>query len=445
MAIDFNDLYFFDVETPSIYNDRICSFALVPGNGSQAIAQYIDPEVRFSSRNIGIHGITPDDVRGKPTFKEVWTAPDSKIREIFERKTIVIHNAAFDLSVLFKTLTAYGLEMPIIRYYDTLNMARQLFEGKSCTLDKVCEYLGYRLVSHHDAVSDANAVKFLFQEFQQRLPIEPKFYNGPQGESSKITGENPKEKALNEFKGFLHGVLSDGDPTPKEWEVIKEWLNEKEELVKVDQLLDIHRTIKPLQFSESSYVYKIIEDLEELEFGSVYTFETRLLQTIYGFIHGIIADASISNDDLHELLERLTMVKKGNRLPVFNELERLAKQVLNGEEHLRTEIPRVIQSSLLEFQSDDFALTFDGKMFVATGTLSRVRKKIYEVIQELGGSTSERWVKNTDYLIVGVSKQWSTPFGGNKILKALAAINKGSDIKFITETCLQNAFKGAAK
>ncbi|NLT40119.1 MAG: hypothetical protein GXX89_06595 [Clostridiales bacterium] len=145
----------FDVETPNMRNDRICSlgYAVIEG-GEIARTWYtlVDPECCFDSRNVQIHGIRPEDVRGAPAFPAVW----DEIGPLFRSGILAAHNALFDLGVLRKTLRYYGIEASSVRYVDTLAMSRAALKGGSHGLAALCERLGIRL-DHHNAASDSLA------------------------------------------------------------------------------------------------------------------------------------------------------------------------------------------------------------------------------------------------------------------------------------------------
>lgn len=71
-----NPLCFFDLETTgiNITNDRIIEIAvikLMPNGEVQKKTNLINPGISISAESTAIHGISNEDVKGKPTFKEV--------------------------------------------------------------------------------------------------------------------------------------------------------------------------------------------------------------------------------------------------------------------------------------------------------------------------------------------------------------------------------------
>ena len=147
----------FDVETPNRYNDRISAIGVtVIENGqiTQSLGTLIDPEAHFDAFNIGLTGITPEAVRGKMTFPQLW----ERIGDAFCENTLLAHNAPFDMGVLARCLHDYGMACPdTLRYACTCNMARRFFpQMPHHRLHDMCCRYGIPL-DHHKADSDARA------------------------------------------------------------------------------------------------------------------------------------------------------------------------------------------------------------------------------------------------------------------------------------------------
>ena len=135
---------FFDVETPNRHNDRICSIGVTQtdmrGRIVNKASHLVNPEAGFDDVCMRVHGITAADVRNSPTFPELW---DVSLRSVFADTLLVAHNAAFDLSVIWKDLDNYGLEIPKLEYACTLTMMKQRHPGlSSYKLQDVCAYYG---------------------------------------------------------------------------------------------------------------------------------------------------------------------------------------------------------------------------------------------------------------------------------------------------------------
>lgn len=92
---------FLDVETPNRHNDRICSIGIVQtdmrGDVVNSLSRLVNPEAPFDDICMSIHGIAPIDVKGAPSFADLW---DSSLSAMLAQSSVVAHNASFDLSVI---------------------------------------------------------------------------------------------------------------------------------------------------------------------------------------------------------------------------------------------------------------------------------------------------------------------------------------------------------
>jgi DNA polymerase III subunit epsilon len=101
---------------------------------------YLNPERPNSEDAVKIHGLTDEFLADKPLFASV--ADD--LLEFVAGAEIVIHNAPFDVGFLNEELKR--IERPPFvsvagKITDTLVMAREMFPGKSNSLDALCRRL----------------------------------------------------------------------------------------------------------------------------------------------------------------------------------------------------------------------------------------------------------------------------------------------------------------
>lgn len=109
------------------------------------------PDNAYEPINIAIHGITPDMTADCPTLAEIW--PD--VWASIGGQPLVAHNAAFDMSVLRRSLDIHGASCPDVPYACTYQLARRVWRGRfSYRLDDLAEEGGLHL-EHHHAGSDA--------------------------------------------------------------------------------------------------------------------------------------------------------------------------------------------------------------------------------------------------------------------------------------------------
>lgn len=103
--------------------------------------------------NQRVHGISTADVANAPTFDELWI----EIKPWIEDKTLVAHNAAFDMKVLRSLLQQYDLAVPYTDYFCSVSLSRKVWKNlKSHSLGNLCEFHDIRF-QHHRAGDDAQA------------------------------------------------------------------------------------------------------------------------------------------------------------------------------------------------------------------------------------------------------------------------------------------------
>lgn len=149
----------FDTETTGLYpndGDEIISLGAVRiVNGrllrQETFDQFIDPQRSIPQASIEVHGITPDDVAGKPTIGEVLPSFAA-----YAADTVLVgHNVAFDLQFLkHKRQFADGLlRQPAL---DTLLLAVVAYpEEERHTLEVMATKLGVGVTDRHSALGDA--------------------------------------------------------------------------------------------------------------------------------------------------------------------------------------------------------------------------------------------------------------------------------------------------
>ena len=146
-----------DFETANEQRASPCSIGLAwidDGVIASVEHHYIRPPgMRFASFNVAFHGIGPDQVRDADEFPAVLAMLAPRL----SGRTVLAHNASFDISVVRNTCDVYGLPYPEFDYLCTVKLARQSWPDlTSGRLNDVCDYLGIKF-RHHDASEDAYA------------------------------------------------------------------------------------------------------------------------------------------------------------------------------------------------------------------------------------------------------------------------------------------------
>ncbi len=141
---------FLDTETTGLaaeQGDRIIEIGCIEmvdrrfteGPGSR-FHHYVNPQRSSHPDAVRVHGITDEFLADKPLFADI--AKD--LLAFVKDAEIVIHNAAFDLGFLDAELARLGLppmRRHVAKVTDSLLMAREIFPGKSNSLDALCKRL----------------------------------------------------------------------------------------------------------------------------------------------------------------------------------------------------------------------------------------------------------------------------------------------------------------
>ncbi len=154
---------FLDTETTGLSpesGDRIveigCVEMLNRRLSSKNLHFYLNPERPSSEDAVRIHGLTDDFLADKPLFASVV----DELLEYLAGAEIIIHNAGFDVGFLnaeLRRLERPKFETVAARITDSLLMAREMFPGKSNSLDALCKRLEVDNTSRnlHGALLDA--------------------------------------------------------------------------------------------------------------------------------------------------------------------------------------------------------------------------------------------------------------------------------------------------
>lgn len=117
---------------------------------------FLNPERQIDEGAIAVHGITREQLAGKPKFAEVADG----VLEFIRGAELIIHNAPFDVGFLDAELARAGRRERIggvCSVLDTLLMARQLHPGQRNNLDALCKRysIDNSQRSFHGALLDA--------------------------------------------------------------------------------------------------------------------------------------------------------------------------------------------------------------------------------------------------------------------------------------------------
>ena len=150
-----------DFETAKGNRNSICQVGITVVENGEIVKELgffvKPPDNEYSDRNIEVHGITPEITADSQTFDQLWP----EIKQYIENKTVVAHNAAFDIDCLRKTLAYYGIKAPLF-------IGKCTYRIFGLSLKDACEKHGVKMDQHHNAVSDSTACANLYLKYLNR-------------------------------------------------------------------------------------------------------------------------------------------------------------------------------------------------------------------------------------------------------------------------------------
>ncbi len=143
-----SDAVIIDTETTGLLDYtrvEVIELAIVTMQGKVAYHSRFRPHYRIPKRTTSIHGITDEDVKDEPTFKDEY----STILKSIQSRITVAYKADFDKGVIARTCGLYNLEPPECRWECAMHTYRAFQEsGKWLPLPG----------AKHNAVDDCKSV-----------------------------------------------------------------------------------------------------------------------------------------------------------------------------------------------------------------------------------------------------------------------------------------------
>jgi DNA polymerase-3 subunit epsilon len=145
-----------DVETTGLsptYGHRICEVACLRACGGMELDRFeslVDPQRSISPGAFRVNRITPEMLRGAPTFDAVA----GSLLQVMKGAVLVAHNAPFDLGFLAAELKIAHLPLPENLVIDTLTLVRRAYSFARNSLSAVAGALGVQCGPTHRAMGD---------------------------------------------------------------------------------------------------------------------------------------------------------------------------------------------------------------------------------------------------------------------------------------------------
>ncbi|MEH2476262.1 DNA polymerase-3 subunit epsilon [Nitrobacteraceae bacterium AZCC 2161] len=159
MVTDFIAL---DVETANADFGSICSIGLVHFKGGtvfKSLTVLVDPEDEFDPTNIGIHGIRPEHVAGRPNMARVLPVIGAALEN-----AVIVHHSPFDRTAIGRAAGKHGTGGLPCTWLDTIQVARiawsHFSDDGGYGLANLARAFGINF-RHHDAAEDARAAGLL--------------------------------------------------------------------------------------------------------------------------------------------------------------------------------------------------------------------------------------------------------------------------------------------
>lgn len=127
--------------------------------------RFVNPERLIPAGAMAVHGITDEQVKDAPKFKEI-------VRDLMEfigDAPVIAHNAAFDRNFIDHECGLCGHELLAAeRWIDTLKLAQTRFPGMPNSLDALCKRYKISLVDRtlHGALIDARLLAEVYLELR---------------------------------------------------------------------------------------------------------------------------------------------------------------------------------------------------------------------------------------------------------------------------------------
>ena len=155
----------------------------------------LNPERKVSEKAFEIHGYSDEFLSKQKKFKEV----KKEFLEFINGKTLIIHNAEFDITHLDNELSLCDEKKISNKIVDTLVLARDKFPGSQVSLDALCKR--YRIDNSqrikHNALLDCDLLAKVYINLIDQKEPTLNFQNY----ISEISNE--KNKSLSYFKKII--------------------------------------------------------------------------------------------------------------------------------------------------------------------------------------------------------------------------------------------------
>lgn len=222
MNFDASRMLAFDLETTSANpkDARTVTSALVriDGRDVQKVEHLADPGIEIPQAATDVHGITTEKAQaeGRP-HEEVLKDTVNAIKSAWDDGlTLIVYNAAFDLTVLRSLTGDFTVTGPVFDPYVIDRVSDKWRKGKR-TLGAVCEHYGVELSNAHEATADAlAAARVAWKQVRQHYPNLAQMDENELMEFQAVKWYEDRVA----FKKYLEGKGRDASDVSTAWPLI---------------------------------------------------------------------------------------------------------------------------------------------------------------------------------------------------------------------------------
>jgi DNA polymerase-3 subunit epsilon len=225
-----NPLVFFDLETTgiNIAKDRIVEISFVkvyPNGKEEAKTKRINPGMSIPPESTAIHGITDEDVKDCPTFKEIARSLAAQIEGC---DLAGFNSNRFDIPMLAEEFLRAGVDIDLSRrkFVDVQTIFHKMEQRTLTAAYKF--YCGKDLENAHTAEADTLATYEILKAQLDRYPelkndvnylSQYSSFNNNVDFAGRMIYNEKREEVINfgKYKGHLVTEVLENDPSYYSW------------------------------------------------------------------------------------------------------------------------------------------------------------------------------------------------------------------------------------
>jgi hypothetical protein len=289
----------------------------------------------------------------------------------------------------------------------------------------------------------------------------------------KFTGPQRRDKALSELRGILQGFIADREFHPREVSELRDWQIEHRGLMIPQDFREIDQAITRALHDGRLEQWEV-EEITDLcaraaTSAPYYDKITKAIQELFGFLHGILADRIIKEDELRSLVQWMDDYAHLKGIYPFTEIESITYGVLR-DKTIDAEEQKLLQVFFAQFVNlspnqrsyvDELQLTakelsvkgicaidpqirLQGNSFCFTGFSQKGPRRLFaEAVTRNQGIFRDTVIRDLNYLVIGAegNSSWAYSCYGRKVEQAVTLRKEGHPLLIIHEVDFWDALQ----